>query len=97
MKFPECEFENPEGMQFCLRRFASKRAEDHFNKAIEVAREIGAKATLASACLGLGHLHKAKGRKDRARECISEAIDLFGQCEADLHLKKAREALENLG
>ncbi len=77
--------------------FASKKAEDHFNRAIEVAREIGAKGTLASACLGLGHLHKAKGRKDRARECISEAINLFEQCEAELYLKEAREALENLG
>ncbi len=42
--------------------FATRRAEGHFTKAIEVAHEIGAKGTQASAHLDLGNLHKAKKR-----------------------------------
>ncbi|MDH7499179.1 MAG: AAA family ATPase, partial [candidate division NC10 bacterium] len=75
---------------------ASKRAEDHFNKAIEVARETGAKGLLGRGHLGLGRLHRAKGRKDKARECICTAIEAFEQCEAEGYLKQAREVLESL-
>jgi hypothetical protein len=41
-------------------------------------------------------LHKAKKRKDLARECISKAIELFELCEAEIYLKQAKEALESL-
>ena len=47
--------------------------------------------------LDLGVLHKAKGRKERAKECIAEAVNLFEQCEAEVYIKRAKEALENLG
>jgi len=77
--------------------FVSKKAEDHFNKAIEVAKEIGAKGTVGTAYLDLGLLHKAKGRKDQARDCISTAIQIFEQCEVEIYLRQAKEALESLG
>jgi class 3 adenylate cyclase len=77
--------------------FAAKKAEEHFNKAIEVAKEIGAKGILGQTYLDLGLLHKAKRRKDQARECISEAINLFQECEAKLYLYQAEEALASLG
>jgi len=76
--------------------FARRKAEDHFNKTIEVAKEIGAKGTLGQANLDLGLLHKIRGKKDKASECISTAINLFEQCEAEVYLKQAKEALENL-
>ena len=76
--------------------FAARKAEDHLNKAIGLAKETGCKAVLAQAYLDLGLLHKAKKRKDRARECISEAIRIFEQCEADVFLKQAKEALASL-
>jgi len=76
--------------------FAGKKAEEHFNKAIEVAKEIGAKSILGRACLDLGLLHQAKRRKDQARECISEAISIFQECEAEIYLKQAKEALASL-
>ncbi|MFC1896328.1 AAA family ATPase [Thermodesulfobacteriota bacterium] len=76
--------------------FAGKKAEGHFNKAIEVAKEIGAKGILGQACLDLGLLHEAKRRKDKARECISEAINIFQECEAEVYLKQAKEALASL-
>ena len=76
--------------------FASKKAEDHFNRAIEVARDIGAKGVLGQAYLDLGLLHRTKGEKDKAGECISTAIQIFEQCEAEVYLKQAKEALANL-
>jgi tetratricopeptide (TPR) repeat protein len=77
--------------------FASKKAEDHFNKAIEVAKGIGANGILGQAYLDLGILHKTKGRIDQARKCISNAIALFEKCEARIFLEQAKEALASLG
>ena len=77
--------------------FAARRAESHFRKAIEVSREIGAKGTQASAHLDLGYLHKAKGRNERARNHLTEAVKLFEQCEAKIFLVQAKEALASLG
>ncbi|MFC1882428.1 AAA family ATPase [Thermodesulfobacteriota bacterium] len=76
--------------------FADKKAAAHFNKAIEIAKEIGARSISGPAYLDWGLLHKAKKRKDQARECISKAIELFEQFEADVYLKQANEALESL-
>ena len=76
--------------------FAGKKAEEHFSKAIEVSKNIGAKSVLGPACLGLGLLHKAKKRADKARECISKAIQIFEECEAEVYLKEAKEALASL-
>jgi class 3 adenylate cyclase/tetratricopeptide (TPR) repeat protein len=73
--------------------FAGKKTEDHFNKAIEVAKEIGAKNLQGLACLNLGLLHNAKKRTDQARKCITEAVQLLEQCEAEAPLKQAKEAL----
>jgi tetratricopeptide (TPR) repeat protein len=76
--------------------FASQKAEAHFNKAIEAAKEIGAKGILGQAYLGLCLLHRAKRRKDQARECISEAIQIFEECEAEVYLAQAKEAFASL-
>jgi tetratricopeptide (TPR) repeat protein len=75
---------------------ASKKAEDHLVESIKTAREIGAKSTLGQAYLDLGFLHRANGKRDQARECLSAAIQVFEQCEAEVYLKRAKEALENL-
>jgi len=80
-----------------LPDFATKKAEDHFNRAIEVAKEIGAKATLGMASLDLGSLYRAMGKKEKAREYISSAIRAFDQCGTQTYLKQAEEVLENLG
>jgi tetratricopeptide (TPR) repeat protein len=77
--------------------FAAKKAENHFQKAIKLAQEIGAKGLLGQVTLELGLLHKIKGRTDEARKCISDSIRLFEECEADVFLKQAREALSALG
>ena len=76
--------------------FAARKAESHYNKAIEVSRKIGARGFMSQAYLDLGLLHKVKGRNDKARECLSEAIQLFEQCEDEVNLRQAQEALASL-
>jgi len=76
--------------------FASKKAEEHFNRAIEVAKEIGAKGTMGMAYLDLGLLYRMKGKTEQAQKSLSEAIQLFEQCEAEGFLKQAKEALASL-
>ncbi len=80
---------------FLLRElpFAARRASAHFSQAIEAAKEIGAKGTLALAHLDLGKLHKAKERNKLAREHILEAIRLFEEGEAQVFLEQAKKEL----
>jgi class 3 adenylate cyclase/tetratricopeptide (TPR) repeat protein len=84
--------------RFLMRNLpvAGKKAQDHFTKAIAVAREIGAKGVLGQACLDLGVLYQAKGRTEQAEKCVSEALLLFEECEAEAYLKRATEALRSL-
>jgi tetratricopeptide (TPR) repeat protein len=77
--------------------FAFKKAEEYFNEAIKVSKEIGAKSFLGQAYLELGRLYQAKGKIEKARESLSNAIEVFEKCEADVYLKQAREALAALG
>jgi tetratricopeptide (TPR) repeat protein len=77
--------------------FAGKKAEEHFNKAIEIFKEIGAKGFLGQVYLSLGLLYKATKRTDQARQCILKSIDIFRECEAEAYLKQANEALDSLG
>ena len=75
---------------------AARKAEEHFNKAIEIAGEIGAREVLGRAHLGLGLLHRTKGRAEKARESLSKAIEIFEEIEADGFLKQAKEVLASL-
>jgi tetratricopeptide (TPR) repeat protein len=75
---------------------AGKKAESHFKRAIEITNEIGAKNYMARAYFDLGRLHQARKRTDQARECISKAIELFEECEAEVYLQQAKEALASL-
>jgi class 3 adenylate cyclase/tetratricopeptide (TPR) repeat protein len=77
-------------------RIASKKAEGHFNEAISVTKEAGMKGFLGLAYLDLGLLHKLHGKTDEARECISKALRVFEQCDAEYSRKKASEALASL-
>ena len=76
--------------------FADRKAEAHFHKAIEIQREVGAKGNLGHALLSLGRLHKAKKRIEKARECFSEAVSIFQECDAHVYLKQALEELTSL-
>jgi class 3 adenylate cyclase/tetratricopeptide (TPR) repeat protein len=76
--------------------FAGQKAEIHFKKVIELAGEKRVKPILGGAYFNLGLLHKAKKRTDRARQCISKAIKIFEQCEAEIYVQQAKEAFESL-
>jgi class 3 adenylate cyclase/tetratricopeptide (TPR) repeat protein len=76
--------------------FASKKAEEHFNKAIETANEVGAKGMLGRVYLHLGLLHRSKKRKDQAKVCISEAIRLLEETGGETCLRQAKEAMASL-
>jgi tetratricopeptide (TPR) repeat protein len=77
--------------------FAHQKAEKHFNIAMNIAKEIGAKGVLAQAYFDMGRLRQTKGKTDEARKYITDAIQLFEECEADVFLKQAKEALASLG
>lgn len=72
---------------------AGKKAEDHFKKAIEVAREIRANTILGQTLLDLGFLYKARGKIDKAGECLNEAVQILEQCGSEIFLKQAKEEL----
>jgi len=76
--------------------FATKKAEEHFNKAIELLKEIGANGFLGNTYLSLGLLYKSSKRTDQAKQCILEAIDIFRDCGAEANLKQANEAFDSL-
>jgi tetratricopeptide (TPR) repeat protein len=76
--------------------FASKKAENYFNRAIESAKQFGAKGILGQVYFDLGLLHKAKKRNNSAGKCISEAINIFEQIGAEVRLKQAKDALSSL-
>jgi class 3 adenylate cyclase/tetratricopeptide (TPR) repeat protein len=76
--------------------FAAQKAEKHFEKAIELGQKIGAKSISGPAYLDMGLLFQYKKKDDRAIECITKAVKIFEECEAEVYLKQAREALESL-
>ena len=105
MKCSRCQFENPDGMKFCgecgskletICPGCSFPNPPNFNKAIEAAKEIGAKFLQGQAYLDLGRLHNAKGRSDQARDCFTEAAEILEVCESEVFLKQANEALASL-
>ena len=75
---------------------AIKRAEYHFNKAVEMANEIGAKGVEGQAYLDLGMLYKTKKNKAQAKQYISKAIQVFEETNAEYYLEQAKQALESL-
>jgi class 3 adenylate cyclase/tetratricopeptide (TPR) repeat protein len=68
---------------------ASRKAEEYFYRAIESANEIGAKGLLGQAYLRLGQLYIEKGKKHKAMDYISSALQLFETCDAKAFLEQA--------
>lgn len=77
--------------------FADGKAQKHLGEAIRLSKEIGARLQLGQAYLSLGLLHRAKKRKEKAKECLTEAVQLLTECEADGPLREAQDALKSLG
>jgi class 3 adenylate cyclase/tetratricopeptide (TPR) repeat protein/ABC-type dipeptide/oligopeptide/nickel transport system ATPase component len=78
--------------------FAGRNAESYLNKTIQVGREVGMQGILqGQAYLDLGLLHKLNGRKEQSRACLGEALQILEQCESEIFLQRAQEALASLG
>ena len=75
---------------------ADKKAKACFENAIEISQEIGAKYYLGQALLGLGRLHKAKKRNREPNDCLSEAIKIFKECDANGYLKQTKEEVRSI-
>jgi len=76
---------------------ADRKAVASLNRAIEVGDAIGAMDTSGRAYLTLGLLHRAKGRHDQARQCLTSAVRIFEEGDAEVYLSQAKEALKTLG
>jgi len=74
----------------------SQKAEEHLNKAIELALETGAKGLLGPVYLDLGLLHQAEKRTEKAREWFSKAVHVFRDCGAISWLEKYEKELSLL-
>jgi len=76
--------------------FATQKAECHFTSAINIAKRIGANSILGPAYLDLGNLYSIMKKSDKAKDCISEAIKIFDDCETSVYLAKAKKAFETI-
>jgi hypothetical protein len=77
--------------------FAYRKAEEHLNNALNEARSFGFKGIQGQVCLDLGRLHKAKKRKDKAREYLFNALECFELSQSETWLQQTREELNSLG
>lgn len=77
--------------------FASRKALEHFGKAIEVSRNIGSNSALFLAYLELGLFHGMNGKKESAKECLRAAIVILEKGGPSPRLEQAKEALAFLG
>ena len=74
---------------------AIKKSEEHLLKAVEYSGNINAAGMQAQALLELGLLYKQKGNKERAINCLKEAIKIFNDYGNHVFLEKAQSALES--
>jgi len=75
---------------------ANGKVNKYFGKAIEIAKEIEANGILGQVYLDFGLFYKARKRTEKARKYITEAVHIFRQCQAEVYLKRAKEALASL-
>jgi len=83
---------------FILRRAwrAAAHARTHLEAARAAALSIGARGMVAQADLALGRLHALKGRTEKAREHLVDAMRYFESEGATLYAAEAQEALNTL-
>jgi predicted ATPase len=69
----------------------------HFEEAISMFRELKAEPSLAHSYRGYGRLHKLQGRNAEARECLTQALEIFERLGCLIHPDKVRKELGELG
>ncbi len=73
--------------------FASRKAVEHFSRAIELSRVIGEKSVLCQAYMDLGLFHKWNKENEQAKKCLKAAIEILEKSGPSPNLEQAREAL----
>lgn len=68
-------------------------AETHFKKALVAAEPIQAKLEIAAASFHLGLLYKQKGYKNKARECLRQAQEIYSKVDTSDYEKVKKELL----
>jgi tetratricopeptide (TPR) repeat protein len=76
--------------------FASRKAVEHFSRAIEMSRLIGEKGVLCAAYMDLGLFNKWKKENEQAKECLKAAIEILEKSGPSPNLEQAGEALASL-
>ena len=72
--------------------FAAQEGGGTFQKAIQTCnRDRSQRCPCAGLILTWANYDQSKGRTDEARKYMTEAIQIFEECEADVFLKQARE------
>jgi class 3 adenylate cyclase/tetratricopeptide (TPR) repeat protein len=67
-----------------------------YSKSIEISEETGAVGTKAQALLDLGIIYRIKKQKDKAKQSLETAIELFEEVGAYSFLKRAKKELSLL-
>jgi predicted ATPase/class 3 adenylate cyclase len=86
--------DSPHRKQFAS--LASAKAHTHFEKSIQLGRQIGANGVLGRAYLNWGYLHQREGHSDSAARCFAAASQYFRLSKSNTHLATAQEALASL-
>jgi class 3 adenylate cyclase/tetratricopeptide (TPR) repeat protein len=76
--------------------FASRKAVEHFSRAIEMSRLTGQKGVLCLAYMDRGLFHKWNKENEQAKECLKAAIEILEKSGPSPNLEQAREALASL-
>jgi tetratricopeptide (TPR) repeat protein len=76
--------------------FASRKAMEHFSRAIEVSKSLGMNSVLCPAYMDVGLFHKWKKENEQAKECVEAAIEILEKSGPSPSLERAREALASL-
>jgi predicted ATPase len=82
--------------QLVLQQGDVKTAEEHYYKALRIAREQEAKLWELRAAMSLARLRRDQGRRAEARELLTPVYDWFTEGFDTQHLKEARSLLEEL-
>jgi hypothetical protein len=64
-------------------------AEDHYQEALALAKELGMRPLVAHCHLGLGKLNRRMGKRHQAQEHLATAITMFREMDMRFWLEKA--------
>jgi tetratricopeptide (TPR) repeat protein len=75
----------------------AERAEDHYQQALALAKELGMHPLLAQCHLGLGGLYRRAGKRQQAQKHLQAATKMFRDMDMQFWLDKAELEMKELG